>query len=168
VYTDLVLCEKPHRRTSPRTPAAWGLTPPTPRIRTIHYTKIAGRPGSPAFLTFVAGLLRSNRGASPRSPLSGVLTPPDPPNELIDKPVEPVASPSPELDRYAILLATVTTPLTWLSNRTFWRGLGEATVPQGRGFGGQSLKGRISKDLCVHSSFLRRNSGLSRLFLWVD
>jgi hypothetical protein len=86
--------------------------------------KIAGRPGNPAFLTFVAGLLRSNRGDAPRSPRSGVLTPPDPPKGLIDRPVEPVASTAPELDSPAMLFATVTTPLTRLSHRTVWKGSG--------------------------------------------
>jgi hypothetical protein len=106
-----------------------GLPPRTPRIRTIHSTKLPGRPGNPAFLPFVAGLLRSNRGDAPRSPLSGVLTPPDPPKGLICKPVEPVASPAPVLDSYAILLATVTTLLTLLNHRTVWRGSGGSNSP---------------------------------------
>jgi hypothetical protein len=94
------------------------------------------RLGNPAFLTFVVGLLRSNRGDAPRSPRSGVLTPPDPPKGLIDRPVEPVASPSPELDRYAILFATVTTPLTRLSHRTVCRGSGGSNRPPGQGVWG--------------------------------
>jgi hypothetical protein len=102
----------------------------------IDYTKIADRPGNSAFLTFAAGLLRSNRGDAPRSPRSGVLTPPDPPKGLIDRPVEPVASPAPELDSDAILLATVTTPLTLLSHRTFWRGSGGRNRPPGQGVWG--------------------------------
>ena len=92
-----------------------------PPWQAIHYAKIAGRPGNPAFLTFAAGLLRSNRGDAPRSPRSGVLTPPAPPNELIYRPVEPVASLAPELDSPAMLFATGTTPLTRLSHRTVWR-----------------------------------------------
>jgi hypothetical protein len=102
------------------------LTPTAPPLAKLPSTQISS----------VAGLLRSNRGDAPRSPRSGVLTPPDPPKGLICKPVEPVASTAPELDSYAILLATVTTPLTRLSHSTFWRGSGGRNRPPGQGVWG--------------------------------
>jgi hypothetical protein len=55
---------------------------------------------------------------------------------LIDRPVEPVASTAPVLDSHAMLFATMTTPLTLLSNKTVWRGSGGSNRPPGQGVWG--------------------------------
>jgi hypothetical protein len=115
-------------------------TPPNLPLATIHYTKTAGRPGNPAFLTFVAGLLRSNRGECPPFPPFWGPNSPRPPKGLIYRPVEPVASASLVLYSSTILFVTLTTLLTLQTDRTFWRGSGGSNRPPGQGVWGMSPK----------------------------
>jgi hypothetical protein len=58
-----------------------------------------------------------------------------------------------------MLVATVTTPLTRLSHRTVWMGSGGSNRLPGQGVWGAAPKGRISKNLCVHSSLIPGDKG---------
>jgi hypothetical protein len=119
VYTDLVFCEKPHRGTSS----------PHPPNQNYPFHKTPWQTWESCIPAVRCWAAPQQPGGCPPPPLSGVLTPPDPPKGLICKPVEPVASPAPVLDSYAILLATVTTLLTLLNHRTVWRGSGGSNSP---------------------------------------